>query len=253
MRTLVLSDVHAGGPGTRVRSAEQLALLFDGFDRIIYNGDCAEFCWRLIPRPPHEWVDALRSVASRDGREVIWIRGNHDLPAGGAHLFQDGGVLYTHGHGLSVPRQNGRTGLSAPVREHFERLDEKCERGLCIRLRFPRTWRSLNAALRLVPESASSRLLSASGFRRKVSRFIELYAKKPVRAVVVGHYHFTRIDLLAEGVRYYQTGAWYIQTRPSVLVADGEQLRLHWVRRARGGFALGAPVTGRHPMPHGLA
>lgn len=240
MRTLVLSDIHAGSPGSRIQDPETLAPLFAGSDRIIYNGDCAEYCWIDTNRSPDAWVEALTEIATRDGRQVVWIRGNHDLPLDGCDYLTEEGILITHGHGFSGwhLRRNGAEAV--PIDVHFKRLNEIYERGLCRRRRFKRTWRVCNAIVRMVPAEWGGRVRLKLGLRRRIARFIELYTNGSIQAVVMGHNHCSEICTLPGGLRLYQTGAWYTNGRPSVLVVEGRSLGLHWVERAGSGYVLGA-------------
>lgn len=247
-RTLVLADIHAGRAGSRVGNPARLAPLFEGFDRIIFNGDCVEYCWQERERAIA--LTAELDACARDAaEEVVWIRGNHDLPIAGANTLVERGVLYTHGHGFAWDLRR-REQEALPAEALFDRIAARYERVHCRRMRLPWLWNRLVLCATFLPAPrigyARARATDIWG---RIGRFIDLYADGPVRAVVTGHYHFAgvfRLPRREPEVRVYYTGAWMRNAEPHVAVvtdpdddADVE-VRLHRVRRHRGGWTLGA-------------
>ncbi len=95
----ILSDVHYGHPGSRVRAAAELDPIFEQSRLVVFNGDTVE------QREPHmreaaaRRLDELRARAAKRDCEVLFLTGNHDPAASDRHhLDLCGGVLLvTHG------------------------------------------------------------------------------------------------------------------------------------------------------------
>lgn len=102
--TIIVSDLHLGASNSRAE--DFLALLDTGFDRLILNGDTVDHHHILRYREEH-WrvLERLRMVARR--REVILIRGNHEL--------RDRMAASTYG-----PHQVLADMLDVPLREDYE-------------------------------------------------------------------------------------------------------------------------------------
>ncbi|MGF1656562.1 MAG: metallophosphoesterase [Verrucomicrobiales bacterium] len=99
MRTLILSDLHLGHPGTRV-TVEQVAPLLDGLDRVVLAGDTVEdrSHWQS-KAAADEAVAGLRDLAFKKGVELVFLTGNHDPEISGEHevLLEAGRVWVLHG------------------------------------------------------------------------------------------------------------------------------------------------------------
>lgn len=97
-KTLVLSDTHLGEAGGAVRVGA-LRPLWQGFDRLVINGDVAE-----IHDPAHQPAAAravleLQQTCEADGVELVLLSGNHDpMLTDHRHLEMGGGEIFiTHG------------------------------------------------------------------------------------------------------------------------------------------------------------
>ena len=80
MNTIIVSDLHLGARNSRT---DLLAELLDSnFDRLILNGDTVDSA-DLRRFRPADWriLDTLRAIA--ESRELVFVRGNPDAPAGG--------------------------------------------------------------------------------------------------------------------------------------------------------------------------
>lgn len=102
--TLIVSDLHLGA--SNCRAEDFLALLDTNFDRLILNGDTVDHHHFTKYRQAH-WrvLERLRMVAK--GREVILLRGNHEL-----HYSP---TLPTYG-----PHQLLANVLDVPMREEYD-------------------------------------------------------------------------------------------------------------------------------------
>ena len=97
--TLILSDLHLGRPSHAAISADALRPLWQGFERLILNGDIAE-----VHHPEHRvkaaW-QAMRVIdlCEEDGIELVLLSGNHD-PFISDHRklsLANGQLFITHG------------------------------------------------------------------------------------------------------------------------------------------------------------
>ena len=97
----ILSDVHWGHSASLVREAAMLDPLFEGADKVIFNGDTVEM--KDIPDLRREEllerVEHLTERVRRAGAEPLLITGNHDpfVPGVDLHREADGKILLTHG------------------------------------------------------------------------------------------------------------------------------------------------------------
>ncbi len=95
----ILSDVHYGHPGSRVREAAELDPIFEQSRLVVFNGDTVEQrepqMRDLAARRLHE----LRIRAEKRGCEVLFITGNHDPAVSERHHLDlcGGALLVTHG------------------------------------------------------------------------------------------------------------------------------------------------------------
>jgi UDP-2,3-diacylglucosamine pyrophosphatase LpxH len=80
MNTLIVSDLHLGARNSRTDLLTQL--LTTSFDRLVLNGDVVDSP-DLRRFRPCDWrvIDGLRAVGR--SRELVMVRGNHDVPAHG--------------------------------------------------------------------------------------------------------------------------------------------------------------------------
>jgi len=222
MTTLIVSDIHLGSPNCR---ADQLALLLEGeFDRLVLNGDTVNSLnLKKFSRAHWQLLDRLRQIARR--RELVLVRGNHDVIAPSADGFGSFDVLATL--------------LGVELREDFP-LEVGGQRYLVLHgdqfdptLHWPiitdvAEW-SYQAAQKLTLNGAKwlkhkAKLLG--GVVEFVKRSSARYARdRGCAGVVTGHTHFAD-DERIEDVHYLNTGSWVEPTCTYVL-ADEDGVRLY--------------------------
>jgi UDP-2,3-diacylglucosamine pyrophosphatase LpxH len=105
-------------PGRGAGSVEALRPLWQGFDRVVFNGDTAETRARRSRDESQRRVEALREAASEDGVELTLIAGNHDPFVSEQDWVRlaGGAVLVTHGdllHPAIAPWSEGAEELEA--------------------------------------------------------------------------------------------------------------------------------------------
>ena len=255
MRTIVLSDLHAGRRGSRVMDAGVLRPLLAGFDRIIFNGDATDFC-ALGFQKAEAYVLQLDAVAREQGREVVWIRGNHDFAVDGVNYLLEDGVLITHGHGYSL------IDAAVPATETdncaldraFAQRHEQYRRTLDKRRGAPGVLPWLEAFELVIPTAPIGYARAIHrGLPKRLVRFVEHFHLPPVHTFVLGHYHFGTRWQLPDGRRALLTGAWMRNARPYAAVLDAGRVRLHTVLGGQtAGYHLGPETTGSNlPAPVG--
>lgn len=122
----IISDVHYGYPGSRIRKPSNLAPIFEQSRLVIFNGDTVE---QREPeqrnRSPH-LLDELTCEAARHGCETRFLTGNHDPAASECHHADlcDGALLVTHGDVLFDTITPWASGSGKLRREYFRVLDE---------------------------------------------------------------------------------------------------------------------------------
>jgi predicted phosphodiesterase len=100
--TRIVSDLHYGDPASRVRSLEALRPLFDGADRVVFNGDSLE----TRRSPAAQQTAAIRQEFIEFARASVpcctIITGNHDPEISTVHYLEllGGLVFVTHGEVL---------------------------------------------------------------------------------------------------------------------------------------------------------
>jgi predicted phosphodiesterase len=95
----VISDVHFGERGSRVRSLEQLRPLFEGATSLVVNGDTLDTRPGDNPQRTARALAGVQEFFGSAGIPVTLLTGNHDPDLSGHHAleFAGGQVLVTHG------------------------------------------------------------------------------------------------------------------------------------------------------------
>jgi UDP-2,3-diacylglucosamine pyrophosphatase LpxH len=233
MKTIILSDLHLGARNSRTDLLTEL--LDTDFDRLVLNGDVVDSpdlrrfraCdWRVI--------DGLRAAGR--SRELVLLRGNHDVPA----------------HGDAARAVTVLTGLlGTEPREEYE-LDVGGGRYLVLHGdRFDGTmnltWVGDLADLcyrqvQRVSRPAAHFLKGASkhvcGVVPAVRRGAVAHARqRGFAGVITGHTHFHH-DEHIDGLHFLNTGCWVDHPCSYVQVEGGVARLRHWapgqatVRRA---------------------
>jgi len=223
MNTIIVSDLHLGARNSRT---DLLAELLDGdFDRLILNGDTVDSP-DLRRFRPCDWriIDALRAVAR--SRELVVVRGNHDVPAHG-DMVRCAGLLTAL--------------LGTEPREEYE-LDAAGGRYLVLHGdRFDSTMN-----LTWVGGAADAIYRSVQQFSRPAAHFLKAASKhvggvvgavrrgalayareRGLTGIITGHTHFAD-DETVDGVHFLNTGCW-VDHPCSYVQADAGGVRLrHW-------------------------
>jgi UDP-2,3-diacylglucosamine pyrophosphatase LpxH len=224
MNTLIVSDLHLGACNSR---ADLVAGLLDSdFDRLVLNGDTVD-----SPDPrrfrPCAWkvVDRLRAVARQ--RELVVVRGNHDVLPGPANergttrfLAELLGTGVVDEYDLQV---RGDTYLVT----HGDVFD--CTMNL--------TWVGDVADWFYQGIQRVSRPLAhwVKGASKHVCGVVEAVRRgalsqarqRGYAGVITGHTHFCD-DEFYDGLHYLNTGCWVDHPCSYIRVEDGTARLLHW-------------------------
>ncbi|XAL98634.1 hypothetical protein OT109_13725 [Phycisphaeraceae bacterium D3-23] len=273
-RTLILSDTHLGKGGAV--TAQSLAPLWRGFDRVVFNGDTAEVQMPRHREQAERELWHLRELADRDSVELVLICGNHD-----AHVSElqslallNGRVRVTHGHALH-PGIAPWTPAGAPMakmsNEQLAALPSESAACLDSRLSVaqrvaaegfaldPSTQRDGGLRLRDLathPWYAAKVVQYWLNAPRMASDFAERYCPE-ARVLIVGHSHRHGI-WRRKGRTIINTGCYGFPGRPRAVVVEGETLAVHDVlltprgyvlsHAARWGMSLGEARTSRERL-----
>lgn len=221
MRTVILGDVHLGSP--LCRAAQLREVLEAGhFDRLVLNGDVFDdLNFRRLNADHWHVMQAVRDLAER-GKEVIWIRGNHDgsaevlrhllgVPVLDEYLFPFRGelVYVTHGDAFDDFQKSARSVKN--LRQYFY--------GFAIWLDVPR-----KTAIQWAQRSSTVFARAVDKVKRKA---LAEAAARGARYAVVGHTHH-REEEERDGVTYLNPSSW-LTRNPAYILFDDERPSPHMV------------------------
>lgn len=236
--------------------ARALRPLWQGFERVVFNGDTAELQMPRVKAAAEREVAALRAMAAADGVRLTLVCGNHDAHISDTqHLtLMDGRVLVMHGHALHpgiAPWTRAAGPMSRMTHEGLAKTPGALADCLDHRLSLAR--RVAFDGFGLDPTTHTERgirpwdvitkpmdALRVFSFWRSVPRlaaeFMERYTPE-TQAVVMGHSH--RQGVWRRGGRtVMNTGSFDFPGRPRAVIAEGHTLTMHDVRFAGGVCAL---------------
>ncbi len=250
-RTLIISDTHMTGREGPVAGPHLLRPLWQGFDRLIINGDAVE-----MPTPTHSdgagLVARLQSLCEADGIELTLLAGNHNphLTELRHLLLWDGRILLTHGdvlHPAIAPWAVGarhlirttRLGLRR-VHRHHRRLDDRLKAhqhsAHFYWLHLADGGRPYNALREFTLRPWAVVMLLYYWW--KVPQLAdELAAQHAPYAdfVILGHTHRQGIWEVGRRV-VINTGSFPFPGRPLAVAVDEHDVEVYRIRRGRDGF-----------------
>lgn len=215
VHTLIISDVHLGTPLSRARNLVTF-LTGTSFKRLILLGDIFDDCnFTKLTKDHWDLINYIVGLQSEQGKEIIWIRGNHD-----------GQMSRTISELLGVTIAESfswRFGGKKYLAIHGDQFD-----------RFPLSNSLFNKFVSLIYVGISysglgqSRIMSVfKSFRTTWMRFSKLVAeraavhafKEDVDIIFCGHTHVPYKKVFqknGKSVIYYNTGCW--TTSPSTYI-----------------------------------
>lgn len=213
MRTLILGDIHLGSPLCRAALLRQV-LENRTFDRLVLNGDVFDdLNFRRLSQDHWKVMQTIRNLAEA-GKEVIWIRGNHDGSAEVLrHLlgipvlddftfpFRGKSVWVTHGDQFDDFQKASKP--LKHLRQYFY--------GFAIWFDIPR-----KTAIQWAQRSSTVFIRAVDKVKR---RAVAEALSRGVEYVVVGHTHHREHDT-REGITYLNPSSWLTRTPAFVLFDD---------------------------------
>lgn len=263
-RTLILSDTHLGSPRAgSALSADALRPLWQGFDRLVLNGDVAEIHHPKLRVRAVQEASRLLELCEEDGVEPTLISGNHDPFVGAKRVLfmADGQVLITHGdtfHPAVAPWSREAGVLKQELHEVMaslptpgRRLDDKLTAAEHAHLKH---WMESD------PEAGELKLSHALlkpwiplqvfyhwwRYPTLAARFARQHAPA-ARFLIFGHTHRGGI-WFRDGVNVINTGCFGFPSRPRAVIIDDDTLEVRMVQRRGDGYALADAAVKRYAL-----
>lgn len=261
----ILSDLHFGDRGSRIRSLASLAPLFEGASSLVLNGDTID----TRPAPVPGAVTALRGEAldffARSAPPTTFLTGNHDPDISTHHTLDlaGGQIFVTHGdiifddlvpwsQDAPVVRQRIAEQLAALSPESREQLDPRLAVYRRVAASIPQRHQSERNRLKYTlgflkdtvwPPGRSLRVLRAwrraPGLTAKLTRRYRPQA----RFAVIGHIHHPGHWQLPNGVTVLNTGSFGPPLGGCVIDIHPDRVTLRRIVHQRGEFRLGRTVA----------
>jgi UDP-2,3-diacylglucosamine pyrophosphatase LpxH len=196
MKAIIVSDLHIGSRFFKFEPFERFLKQLPADHELIMNGDIVDSPYVKMETSDQRVLDLIEDLSYR--RKVVWIRGNHDngwVPQQfGNTIFKsshslDGRLLITHGDGFDDIMRRSLLFIKAFKLMHDLRV--KMGAKPVHVAEYAKKWKTLYRVLRKNVALNAAKCAAEKGFE----------------AVTCGHTHYPE-DLLIDGVRYINTGAW---------------------------------------------
>lgn len=219
MRTIIISDVHLGSRYFQSGLFDRFLERLPADATLVLNGDTVDAVHRELPAEHQRSLDRLREESLR--RRVVWLFGNHDdtfvmsdpLRIEFAREFSVGKRLFV-AHGFDFDNVIPYHGLFVHLFRAMHQLRVLLGAEAVHVAQYAKKWGILYRVLR----------------KSVAMNAIEHAKEGGYAAVTCGHTHFAE-DVMIQGVRYINTGAW--TERPTYYVdVDDAGIRLRNVEEA---------------------
>lgn len=196
MNAIIVSDLHLGSHYFQSHAFGKFLDTIADIDELILNGDVLDRPHARLEPLHQQTIDRIEQLSYRC--KVVWVRGNHDngyMPASMGKIefcrryVLDNRILITHGDDFDTIMPRSRMFMTA-----FRWLHD---------LRVRLGARPVHVAEYAKKWKAFYRVLRNGVMRNAVNFALE----NGYKAVTCGHTHFAE-DLVLNGVRYINTGAW---------------------------------------------
>ena len=214
MKAIIVSDLHIGSRFFKFEPFERFLKQLPADHELIMNGDIVDSPYVKMATSDQRILDLIKDLSYR--RKVVWIRGNHDngyVPQQfGNTIFKSshslaGRLLITHGDGFDDIMPRSRLFINAFKLMHSLRV--KMGAKPVHVAEYAKKWKTLYRVLR----------------KNVALNAVKCAAEKGFEAVTCGHTHYPE-DLVLNGVRYINTGAWtevpayYLHTTADAMVLN---------------------------------
>jgi UDP-2,3-diacylglucosamine pyrophosphatase LpxH len=196
MNAIIISDLHIGSHYLQSRILEDFLEAIPKDHEFIMNGDIIDQPYLRMTKSDQRILDRIEQISL--GQKVVWIQGNHDngytpTDLGKVKVTRSYSIgkrlLITHGDDFDDIMPRSRVFMKAFKLMHALRV--KLGAKPVHVAEYAKKWKSLYRVLR-------------NGVMRNAVNFAH---ENGYTAVTCGHTHFAE-DLVLNGVRYINTGAW---------------------------------------------
>jgi UDP-2,3-diacylglucosamine pyrophosphatase LpxH len=219
---VIISDLHLGSEVCQASELERfLDWVVDNAKMLIINGDIFDdLNFKRLKRHHFNCLRIIRRNTDRQDFRIIWMRGNHDGPAG----------IISHIVGVDILDEyvfdNGKIQL---LILHGDQYDAVVSRHPLVTDFFSALFRIIS---RVLPINLARliRRLSKKFQRNSVvvkSRAVADARRRGFNAVTCGHTHKAE-DAIVNGIRFINTGTWTERTPCPYLWIEGDQMGLKW-------------------------
>lgn len=239
-RTTIISDTHMPRHAS-IRSASALQGLIEGTDRLLVNGDLAEFHQPGLEEASRQVLEDLRERAERASTELLLLAGNHDplISPWRAASFGEGRILVTHGdafHSTIAPWAREARLIREEwkrIRDSHGRISETIEdrfdavRGAALaEWATEQTQTSYSTIFNLMmrPRAALKILTYWRAAPSLARAFAEAFFPE-AEFMIVGHTHLCGVNRAAHPA-VINTGAFGFPLKPIAVILEGDRLEV---------------------------
>ncbi len=196
MNAIIVSDLHIGSRYFQFGVFERFLEELPADHELIMNGDIIDSPYAKMEKSDQRILDMIEAVSGQ--RKVVWVRGNHDngyMPESfGKTIFKSSHrigdrLLITHGDGFDGIMPRSRLFIKAFRLMHNLRV-KMGARPVHV-AEYAKKWKAFYRVLRKNIALNAVKCAAGNGFE----------------AVTCGHTHYPE-DILLDGIRYINTGAW---------------------------------------------
>jgi predicted phosphodiesterase len=261
----ILSDLHYGDRGSRIKSLPSLAPLFEGAASLVLNGDTLD----TRPGPDPSATVGLRAEVTdffaRSAPATTFLTGNHDPDFSPHHTLDlaGGQVFVTHGdiifddlvpwsQDAPVVRQRLAAQFAAVPAADRDRLDVRLEVYRRVATSLPQRHQSERNRLRYTlgflkdtvwPPGRSLRVLNAWRRGPQLAAALTRRYRPAARFAVIGHIHHPGFWRRPNGVTVLNTGSFCPPLGGCVIDLTVDRLLMRRIVHHRGEFRLGKTVA----------
>lgn len=256
-RIVILSDTHLGRGNRGGRSAEDLRPLWQGADRLIFNGDVAEINDHTCRAEAARQVLMIQEFCDEDEVDVTFLSGNHDPMISDIRQLTlcDGQVFVTHGdllhpaispwcadssalrfvneYALEVLGKEGQDSFDGQAAAAQFAASQKWDE--IERKRGPQPSKLKN--LIALPIKVARVFWYWNTLPRRAARFVARHSPQ-ARYFVFGHIHRSGIWTFGQRT-IINTGSYDFPSKPFGVVIEGNVMRVMPIVRDENAFRFG--------------
>lgn len=261
----ILSDLHYGDRGSRIRSLPSLTPLFEGASSLLLNGDTVDTRLGPDPAATAELRRAVLDFFSRSAPPTTFLTGNHDPDISSCHTLDlaGGQIFVTHGdiifddlvpwgQDATFARQQLREQLAALPAEVRDLLDSRLAVYRRVAAMIPQRhqsernpWKYTASYIKdtVWPPHRVLRVLRAWHRAPGLAAELTRRYRPQARFAVIGHIHHPGYWRMPNGVTVLNTGSFGLPLGGCVIDVQADRVTLRRIKQRRGEFRLGRTVA----------